>query len=258
MTSLLVNTRPAPNAVESAYDFFRKAVGKDPDRPNRLVAGISDTFQHLKHVSKHPAISVTGSDVAFTVISLLAWAFIRQLDVNDILDNSVLSFLRSDDPEQSTGDSKFQKALSKVKKSVSPAPKHEEEEESIPPVTPRRRGRPKKSEAPAPSAAAHTATSATAGATGSLRRSTRRRTGAANSISEKSNPFSESEDADSAYEPSRRDRNVLEQMEMDRSPVTEDLIAGGETTALGLVLGFFGGLGQVAAGVLGAEVTGDV
>ena len=61
-------------------------------------------------------------------------------------------------------------------------------------------------------------------------------------------------DADSTYKPSAAEREEVAQTESDGAP-SEDLVHGGEATALGLALTFLGGLGQLSAGVLGAEVT---
>jgi hypothetical protein len=203
-------------------------VGQGHEKPNRLMAGLSNMGQQLKHVSGHPAISVTGTDVAFTVIGLLTWTFLRQLNVEDMLDNSILSFLAPPKGEKHVAFKDTDERRAKV------------EEEYIPPVTPRKRGRPRKNPATTPPPA-------TAAANAALRRSTRRRTA----------DIDEDDAQDSTYEPPVEVAEALEQTEMDASPSTEDLVAGGESTALALVLSFLGGLGHLAASVLGAEVTGS-
>jgi hypothetical protein len=225
--SFFVNTPAAPNSV---YDLFMNAIGKHEERPNRLLTGLSNTAQQLKRISGHPAITITGNDILFTAAGLLAWTFLRQLDVNDILHNSVLSFLAPPKVEKHvTFKEKTEEAVEKV------------EEEVIPLVTPKRRGRPKKN-----GIANGVSSTPTASSVGSLRRSTRRRT---------NNPYVES-DAEDAYEPTSQTSKAVKQTESDGSTATDDLLAGGESTALVLLLGFTSGLGQLAASVLGAEVTG--
>jgi hypothetical protein len=45
-------------------------------------------------------------------------------------------------------------------------------------------------------------------------------------------------------------------METDGTQSDGDFVHAGEATAVALFLAFFGGLGQLASGALGAEVTG--
>ncbi|KAF2642193.1 hypothetical protein P280DRAFT_479410 [Massarina eburnea CBS 473.64] len=217
--AFFVNT---PQEHSAVYDFVVSLGNRSNSKPNRLLTGLSITATNLKRISTNPAMSVTTSDVLFTTISLLAWTFTRDLDVTTILDNSILSFLTS----------------TKSEKHVSFDPKPR------PPVdplaeflTPRRRGRPRKS----------TLTNGTSSSTppsGGLRRSARRKT---------RTDFES--DAESTYEPSSAEKHAIAQTETDGTP-TEDPVGGGEATALAIMLAFVGGLGQMAASVLGAEVTG--
>ncbi|KAF2010924.1 hypothetical protein BU24DRAFT_48652 [Aaosphaeria arxii CBS 175.79] len=224
-TIIAANTPPEQTSV---YDLFKNAMGKQ-DSSNRFLQGLGNAAQQLKHVSKHPVISITGTDVFFTVTGLLAWTFVRNLEIDDILDNSLLWYFSSSQKEKHVA---FTKEVAEVADVV-----EKKVEEELPPTTPKRRGRPKKGTSngagtPAPAA-------------GSVRRSTRR----------KARSDFES-DAESAYEPPTNAVKEVKQTETDGASV-EDLVAGGESTALTLLLTFLGGLGQLAAGVLGAEVIGS-
>lgn len=194
------------------------------------MTAFSNTAERLKVVSTHPAISVTGNDVAFTAIGLLVWTFVRQLDVQGVLDNSVLSFLV---PHKSEKHVAFEEKVDEAAEQL--------EGELHPTTTPKKRGRPRKNTANDDHVAA------TPSSTGTLRRSTRRKTRQSSVVSE-----SEAEDA---YEPTTQTTKAIQQIEADVPSTTEDLLEGGESTALGLLLAFTGGLGQLAAAVLGAEVT---
>lgn len=225
--TFLVNTPPEQASV---YDLLKNAVGKQGQtKPNRLLAGIGNTAQKLKLISKHPAISVTTLDVLLTTTSLLVWTFTRDLDVEAILGNSVLSFLAPRRAEKHVAfDSKAKTADENV-----------ELEPAVPAVTPRKRGRPRKS------TLTNGASSASASSTGTLRRSNRR----------KGKSDYES-DAEEAYEPTESAKKEVVQTVTDGATAAEDIVHGGEATALALCLAFIGGLGQLAAGVLGAEATG--
>ena len=48
----------------------------------------------------------------------------------------------------------------------------------------------------------------------------------------------------------------LTNLRPEGAPATEDLVQGGEVTALSVFLAVTGGLGPLAASLLGAEVTG--
>jgi hypothetical protein len=221
-TGLFVNTPPERNSV---YDIFRNTIGKPQHKNNRFLEGLSNTAKQLKYVSTHPAVSVTLNDVAFTALGLLVWTFVRQLDVTDLLENSVLSFL----------------APHKGEKHVAFKDKLEETAEDatgeVVDHAPRKRGRPRKNSV---NGTNHT----NASSTGSLRRSTRR----------KARQDYES-DAEETYEPTTQTSRDVKQIETDGAYSTEDVLAGGESTALALLLAFTGGLGQLGAGILGAEVT---
>ncbi|KAF2657657.1 hypothetical protein K491DRAFT_594607 [Lophiostoma macrostomum CBS 122681] len=221
-TTLMVNT---PQRHYVVWDRLQHAIGRQPE--NRFLQGLNITAQRLKNVSGHPAISLLASDVAFTATGLLVWTFVRQLEIGDILENSWLSFLAPSRPERHVA---FKEHIEETVHKV-------EGDEALPAITPRKRGRPKKN---APNDVDHTVSPPA----GALRRSTRRR--ARSDIDS---------DAEDAYEPTTQTRRAVEETETDGAPVEEDFIAGGESTALALFLFFTGGLGQLAAGSLGAEVT---
>ncbi|ORY16469.1 hypothetical protein BCR34DRAFT_476454 [Clohesyomyces aquaticus] len=221
-----------PSDSSSVYEILMKALGKE-DNSNRFMTALGVTAQKLKFVSRHPAISVTASDVLFTTVSLCVWAFVRNLDVEDILDNSFLSFLVSSKPEKHVV---FEDKVDQVEDALPP-----------PESPPKRgRGRPKKSgtvtSSTAPSSAS---TSVSASSAASLRRSTRRK------------PKSDYEsDMEDTFEPTEQVSREIAQTDSDGSSVAEDVVHGGESAALALFLALVGGLGQLGAGVLGAEVTG--
>lgn len=224
----LANT---PLRNTSVYDRFKErvehALGRDAG-PNRLLQGLSNLSQSLKPVSIHPAVSVTTSDVFFASITLFVWAFIRDLDVEAMLENSILSFVVSHKAEKHVAfdDEPAQMVLGKA----------EEVDEPVPVVTPKRRGRPKKG-----SVANETLSDLNA-----LKRPTRRglRRG-------------EFSDPDEAYVPEPAAQREVDQMETDMEQMSDDIVGPSESTAFALFLGFIGGLGQVSASVLGAEVSGE-
>lgn len=223
-----------PPEQASVYDLLRNAIGKqDRSKSNRLLVGLSNTGQRLKLISKHPAISVTTLDVLLTTVTLLVWTFLRDIDVESILENSVLSFLTPRKVEKHVA---FE---GKTKKEVEDAA---EPESSLSAVTPKRRGRPRKGTL---TNGTSSSTSASASSTGTLRRSTRKKT--------RSDYES---DAEESYEPSVTAEKEVTQTEADGATTAEDIVRGGEATALALCLAFVGGLGQLASGVLGAELTG--
>jgi hypothetical protein len=222
--ALLANT---PLEHESVYDRLKdrieQAVGHGGSTTNRLTQGLVNLTQKLKPVSIHPAVSVTTSDVFFVSVTLFVWAFVRDLDVSAMLDNSVLSVLVSHKPEKHVA---FDDGSSK------PAPA----------ATPKRRGRPRKGEltddTPSRSKADANA----------LKRPTRRGL--------RNGEFSDDE-ADGGYVPDAAAQRDVEQTETDGERVGDDVVGPAESTALALLLGFVGGLGQVTASVLGAEVTAE-
>ncbi|KAF2678038.1 hypothetical protein K458DRAFT_317996 [Lentithecium fluviatile CBS 122367] len=229
-STLIANTPPQQVSV---YDLFMNSIGRqEQKRPNRLLAGINNTAQSLKVVSKHPVISVTTSDVFFTTISLLVWTFTRDLDIEAMLDNSVLFFLA---PRKTEKHVAFD-AETKVVADDSLEP-----ESTVPAITPKKRGRPRKTTL---TNGASASTPSASASIGTLRRSTRR----------KARSDYES-DAEETYDPPESAKRALAQTESDGATTAEDVVHGGEATALAMCLAIVGGLGQLAASVLGAEVT---
>jgi hypothetical protein len=232
-----VNT---PSKHSHIWDLFANSHGKHDT--NRLLTAISVTGQKLKLISKHPAISVTSLDVLFTTISLLTWTFTRDLDVHALLESSVFSFLTPHHEKHV----QFKEELARI---MEHAPKAEE---SSPPVTttPKKRGRPSKKDT-----AINGLSTATSAATDALRRSTRRKTRTTDSGAQVTAVEDES-DGDSTYQPNEETRRAVAQTEADGALTDGDIVHAGESTALAMFLAFVGGLGQLASGVLGAEVTG--
>ncbi|KAL5371561.1 hypothetical protein DPSP01_014183 [Paraphaeosphaeria sporulosa] len=238
--AVLANT---PLNETSVYDRLKhrleEVTGTGSSTPNRLYEGLSTLALKLRPISIHPAVSVTTSDVFFASVSLFVWAFIRDLDVGAMLDNSVLSFLTSNKSEKHVEfeDEPDTRAL--------PAADSEEPEEVVPAVTPKKRGRPRKSTLTDGATSSSKASSVDPNA---LKRPTRRGL--------RKGDFSDA-DPDDAYEPSAAAKRDVDQMETHGEHITDDLVGPAESTALALFLGFLGGLGQVSASVLGAEVTAE-
>lgn len=171
----------------------------------------------------------------FTTVSLLTWTFTRDLDVHSILESSVLSFLVPSHEKHVT----FEKELARVMEHVKePSP-------ALETTTPKKRGRPSKKANGSSSAAQPVSPS------GPVRRSTRGKV-----YSPESDADVLADEADATYQPNGEMKREVEAMESDGSLSDGDVVSAGESTALALFLAFFGGLGQVAAGTLGAEVTG--
>lgn len=132
-----------------------------------------------------------------------------------------------------------------------------EPEPALETTTPRKRGRPAKSKTALNGAAAASSLA------GSVRRSARRATRSADvdsdaestTLSHKAPGAHYESDADSAYQPSSTTKREVAETEADGATAA-DLVQSGEATALALFLAFAGGLGHLAAGALGAEVTG--
>ncbi|KAF1980303.1 hypothetical protein BU23DRAFT_443850 [Bimuria novae-zelandiae CBS 107.79] len=231
--AFLANT---PLTHTSYYDRLKDrletAVGRGTSTPNRLLEGLGNLTQKLKPISIHPAVSVTTSDVFFASVALLVWAFIRDLDVGAMLDSSVLSFLASH---------KQEKHVAFEEQPVEP----EELDEFVPVVTPRRRGRPRKGTL-TNGALSSSSAAASHSNLNSLKRPTRRGL--------RSGDFS---DPDDVYVPDAAEQRDLNQTETDGEHITDDVVGPAESTALALFLGFVGGLGQMSASVLGAEVTAE-
>jgi len=234
-TTLVYVNRPAQRS--HVWDLFANSIAKsDSANANRLLASISNAGQALKHISMHPAISVTSLDVLFAAISLLTWTFTRDLDVHAILESSILSFLVPTHEKHVT----FKQDLARVMEHAS------EPSSPIEPLTPRKLGRPAKK-------ADVNGTSTSAATSASLRRSTR---GKARTSDVDSDAGSFAGDPDATYQPTEQTKRAIQGMDSDGSAPEGDLVHAGESTALAMFLVFFGGLGQLAAGTLGAEVTG--
>lgn len=224
----------------SAYDRFRSTISRNSyGKPSRFRQGLGNTVEALKTVSTHPVASVTTMDLMLTTLSLLAWTFMRNLDVGDLMDNSILSYFNNNKEKSPLAENAQAEKVIDASDSV---PKIEDAPEEPEVKTPRRRGRPRKS-----------SITRTPAGTSAVRRSTRRRTRNASVESEEDDVG-----ADATYMPSAETQRAWEHTEVDKAGVQteEDLLEGGESTALALLIALFGGLGQLAASVLGAEITG--
>jgi hypothetical protein len=225
-------------------DVFKNAVGLKTDSSwsHRVLSGLSTTGQRLKHFSKNPIISVTSVDILFTAISLLTWTFTRDLDVESILENSILAYFV---PKHEKHVAFEEKPLVHTKPEPVPEP-----EPVLETITPKKRGRPAKNKA--------SVNGAPATATGSIRRSTRKASGSVDldSDADSTAVAQKTRSADSAYQPSSKTRREVAETEADGATTAADLVHSGESTALALFLAFAGGLGQLASGALGAEITG--
>lgn len=239
-----------PTKHHHIYNSFQSLVGlsKEDSWSDRVLAGLSSTGQSLKHISSDPIISATSVDVLFTIISLLTWTFTRDLDVDAILENSIIApFLPKHEKHVAFED--------QVERSDAVEPKPEPVLET---TTPRKRGRPAKNKAAVNGAAAASSLA------GSVRRSARRATRSVDldsdaestTVSQKAPGGHYESDADSAYQPSSTTKREVAETEADGATSAADLVQSGESTALALFLAFAGGLGHLAAGALGAEVTG--
>jgi hypothetical protein len=238
-----------PEESHHVLDVFKNYVGltTEDSWSNRLLTGISMTGQKLKHISKDPIISVTSLDVLFTVISLLTWTFTRDLDVESILENSILAvFMPKHEKHVAFEDEP--KRLAELQPEAEPV---------LETTTPRKRGRPAKNKtavngASLSSLASPVRRSARKGArSGDLDSDTESTT-----ISRKPHGTTYESDMDSTYQPNPKTKQEVTETEADGATSATDLVHSGESTALALFLAFAGGLGQLAAGALGAEVTG--
>ncbi|KAI8932822.1 hypothetical protein NX059_010305 [Plenodomus lindquistii] len=238
VSTIFVST-PAKAKHGVVYDLFHNTHGKDAT--NRLLVGISNAGQKFKTISKHPAISVVSLDVAFTIITLLTWTFTRDLDVDNLLESSILSFLAPKHDKHVA----FKQELTKLMETEPTAP--------LDPTTPRKRGRPSKSAV----ATVNGASSATSALSGSLRRSSRRKAANDEFDAELIAPRTpDDSDDDSTYVPNEETRRAVAETEADGAQGDGDVVRAGESTALALFLAMMGGVGQLASAVLGAEVTG--
>jgi hypothetical protein len=229
------------------YDRFSSSVGLKADESlsNRLLNGISTTGQNLKHISTHPILSVTSLDVLFTAISLLAWTFTRDLDVDAIMENSILAWFVP----------KHEKHVAFEDDTKKIADLEPEVEPVLETTTPRKRGRPAKNKA--------ASTGSSASLAGSIRRSGRRSARSndldsdaeSTTISRRAHPDHGS-DGEATYQPNSKTKRDVDETEADGTATATDLVHSGESTALAMFLAFAGGMGQLAASALGAEVTG--
>lgn len=208
-----------PRQQASVWDLFRNTISKH-ENTNRFLAGLGNTAEKLRVVSEHPSISVVCSDLIWTAITLLVWTFVRDLSVDDLLDNSLLAHFSNRKSEKHVA------FVDDVEHKL-------EDEEDAVIVTPKKRGRPKKG-----------GVKSEAASTGTLRRSARRKTRSDNES-----------DAEEPYEPPTHVADQVRQTEADGTLDTEDIVGASESTALALLLAFLGGFGQLASSVLGAEVT---
>jgi hypothetical protein len=238
-----------PKESRHVLDVFKNYVGLTTESSwsNRLLTGISTTGQKLKHISKNPIISVTSLDVLFTVISLLTWTFTRDLDVEAILANSILAiFVPKHEKHVAFKD--------EAKQLADPQP---ESEPLLDTTTPKKRGRPAKNKTALNGASASSLA-------GPVKRSARKGTRSGDpdsdvestTISRRTHGASYDSDVDSMYQPSSTTKREVAETEADGATTAADFVHSGESTALALFLAFAGGLGQLAAGALGAEVTG--
>ncbi|KAJ4987121.1 hypothetical protein SVAN01_07409 [Stagonosporopsis vannaccii] len=265
-----------PNPV---WDLFANAVGRDTSRTNRLLQGFGAFARKLSKVSQHPALSITSLDVLFTSLSLLTWTFTRDLDVEALLESSILSFLVPTHRQHVRFFEPLIRKLDSATNLSDPA-------DTIPSTTPapKKRGRRSAADKAAetePSAASTTATAppASPDQPRSTRRSTRRSalaafddavetvTGSPTPQSQTINtlptasddnehgPPPESEAADPTYVPDPQTQFELQETEADGA-ASDDYFDAAESTALALFLTFLGGLGQLASAALGAEVAG--
>jgi hypothetical protein len=201
------------------YDRFTSSVGLKADESwsNRVLNGISTTGQNLKHISTHPILSVTSLDVLFTAISLLTWTFTRDMDVDAIMDNSILAwFVPKHEKHVAFEDDT--KQVVEIQPEVEPV---------LETATLRKRGRPAKNK---------TASN-----------------GPSTSLKARAEYESEGE---AAYQPSSHTKRDVDETEADGMTTATDLVHSGESTALAMFLTFAGGIGQLASSALGAEVTG--
>ncbi|KAL1598208.1 hypothetical protein SLS59_006892 [Nothophoma quercina] len=262
------DTVPAPpNAV---YELFANAVGRDTSASNRLLQGFGLVARKLSKISQHPALSVTVLDVLFTSISLLTWTFTRDLDVEAILDSSILSFLV---PKHRAHVRFFEPLIKKLDAATNLS----DPAEVIPSTTPKKRGRKsnaaKAAEAEAEAEAIASGSQTSPPASKGTRRSTRRSalaafddavetvTGTKTPASQTINDLPASaedddDDNDSTYVPDADTQHQIEQTEFDGAETEGDYAEAAESTGLALFLTFFGGLGQLASAALGAEVAG--
>jgi hypothetical protein len=246
ITSIVDNT---PTEHHHVWNVFTNSVNQS--KTSRIMSGMSTTGQKLKHISKHPVISVTSVDIAFTAISLLAWTFTRSLDVNAMLENSWYSYI----PYVVTKHEKHVAFKHEAAASQSPAePKVEPIAET---VTPRKRGRPAKDRVVATNGSSIPQAE-------SIRRSSRRAMQSdeldsdidTKSTLRKRRADDYDSDVDATYQPDAQTEQEVAEIESDGVTTATDLVQGGEATALAMFLAFAGGLGHLAAGALGAEVTG--
>ncbi|KAF2995258.1 hypothetical protein E8E13_003675 [Curvularia kusanoi] len=253
-----------PQAPNPVWELFANAVGRDTSRTNRLLQGFGSFARKLKAVSYHPALSITSLDTIFASASLLTWTFTRDLDVETLLENSILSIFVPRHRQHVRFFEPLIKKLDAATNLSDPA-------EVIPSTTPKKRGR--KSNAEKAAEASSTAVPVTPEPGRSTRRSTRRsalaafddavetvtgeKTPGSQTIAEY--PTQEDSDlddaADKTYVPDPQTLHEVQETEADGAG-SDDYFEAAESTGLALFLSFLGGLGQLASAALGAEVAG--
>lgn len=177
----------------------------------------SASVKILGSISNDPVVSIIGWDVLLSGFTLCAWAAARGLDVKNMLSSITPQFRRESAEKHVAFDAQAEPTI-KEETSASP------ESQSSPPT--RRRGRPKKNEAPSPTP----------------RRSLRRRA-----------PTHESDTDDTAYVPPAKTAGELADLEHEDEH--DDTVAeDAEAAALAWGLSLLGGLGLMSAAVMGAEV----
>ncbi|KAF2622480.1 hypothetical protein BU25DRAFT_402482 [Macroventuria anomochaeta] len=232
---------PPPHHI---WDVFSNAVGREASRTNRLLHGLGAFTRKLSKISQHPAVSVTSLDVLLTGVSLLTWTFTRDLDVEALLDSSILSFLVPNHRQHVRFFEPIIKRLDAATNLSDPA-------ELIPTTTPKKRGRKSNAEKAAEASATGASASPESGRAGT-RRSTRR---SALAAFDDAVETPEEDDADDTYVPDEKTHHEIQETEADGAS-TDDYVEAAESTALAIFLTFLGGLGQLASAALGAEVAG--
>ncbi|KAJ4320957.1 hypothetical protein N0V94_003133 [Neodidymelliopsis sp. IMI 364377] len=255
-----------PEPPHYIWNVFSNAIGRDTSKTNRLLSGLSTTTQRLRLISSHPALSVTSLDVLFTTVALLTWTFTRDLDVEALLDSSILSFLVPSHKKHVQFFEPIIQQLDEATNLSDPAA-------IISSTTPKKRGRKSAADKAAEATAITTSASPESPKAGT-RRSTRRSALAAfdsaiETVTGSKTPQSQTvddftrqemetgdEDADATYEPDEETQRQVQQIEVDGAETEGDYAEAAESTGLALFFAFLGGLGQLAAAGLGAEVAG--
>ncbi|KAH6644501.1 hypothetical protein C7974DRAFT_349378 [Boeremia exigua] len=265
---LYLNVRDSvPAPPNPVWDLFANAVGRDTSQTNRLLQAFGIFARKLRTISQHPALTITSLDVLFTTLSLLTWTFTRDLDVDALLNASILSFLAP---------AHHHRLFEPLIRRLDAATNLSDPANVIPTTTPRKRARASAADKAAIAEAASSPDPAR-----STRRSTRRSALAAfdNAVEEVTgSPASpaqpttdaaprvspspslpdddndiDNDNADASYVPDAQTAEDLRQTEMDGA-VSDEYAEAAESTGLALFLAFLGGVGGVGGAVLGAEV----